>query len=104
MQLGRGPDDDRRPKAYDAHANDDDDDGGSGGDGSRLDDYVDFLGQCHISVKLTREQDVQSQMCQMVLEEITDNAVIKYSNGKMKKEEEKRFRCVWKTCKNKHFN
>ena len=47
---------------------------------------------------------MQSQMCQMVLEEITDNAVIKYSNGKMKKEEEKRFRCVWKTCKNKHFN
>ena len=35
---------------------------------------------------------------------IADNAVIKYSNGKMKKEEEKRFRCVWKTCKNKHFN
>ena len=32
MQLGRGPDDDRRPKAYDAHADDDDDDGGSGGD------------------------------------------------------------------------
>ena len=41
MQLGRGPDDGRRPKAYDAHADDDDDDGGSGGDGSRLDDYVD---------------------------------------------------------------
>ncbi len=32
MQLGRGPDDDRRPKAYDAHADDDDDDGGSGWD------------------------------------------------------------------------
>ncbi len=29
-----------------------------------------FLGQCHISVKLIREQDVQSQMCQMVLEEV----------------------------------
>jgi hypothetical protein len=32
MQLGRGPDNGRRPKAYDAHADDDDDDGGSGGD------------------------------------------------------------------------
>ena len=34
MQLGRGPDDDRCPKAYDAHADDDNDDGGIGRDGS----------------------------------------------------------------------
>ena len=35
MQLGRGPDDGRCPKAYDAHADDDDNDGGSGGDSSQ---------------------------------------------------------------------
>ncbi len=45
-----------------------------------------------------------SQKYQMVLEEIGDNAVKKYFNGKMKKEDENCFRCVWNTCKNKHFN
>jgi hypothetical protein len=35
---------------------------------------------------------------------IADNAVIKYFNGKMKEEDENNFRCVWNSCKNKHFN
>ena len=35
---------------------------------------------------------------------ISDNAVIKYFNGKMKEEDENNFRCVWNSCKNKHFN
>ncbi len=35
---------------------------------------------------------------------IADIAVIKYFNGKMKKEDEKRFRCMWNMSKNKHFN